>query len=135
MLSHEDYCISLTTLTELEMVKSFKELSPTNYAYELYVNTQEKTLTQEVFVTLVDETFVMAYSPIGLCPRDAETLKSLLAENMDGNYSRLALFDDDLVQIYRYPLEFLEIIELYKALDEVSQLANYAKRCYFGNTN
>lgn len=135
MLSHEDFCMSLGGLTEMEMVKSFRKLSPTNYAYELYVSIQEKTLTQEVFVTLVDETHVMAYSGIGPCPQDVETLKSLLAENMDGNHSRLALFDGDLVQVYRYPIEFLETWELFKALDEVSQLASYAQRRYLGSAS
>jgi len=132
MMSKEDFAISLTTLAEIDLVKSHKSLSPTNFTFEMYVNIQEKTLTQNVFVTLVDDTHVMAYSLIGPCPNDAATLQSILVENMDGCYSRLAVSDGDLVQVYRYPLEFLDIIEMLKALDELSQLANYALRRYYG---
>lgn len=135
MLSKEDFRVFLMDFAAMEVVKSFNDLSPTVFTYEMYVNIQEKTLTQNVIVTLVDETHVMAYSTIGPCPNDAATLQSILAENMDGCHSRLAVFDGDLVQVYRYPIEFLESWELFKALDEVSQLANYAYRCYYRGAN
>lgn len=135
MLTIEEFGISLSVLSDMDLIKSFNKVSPTNFTYKMYVNIKENTLTQDIIVTLVDDTHVMAYSHVGPCPQDADTLQSLLVENMDGCYSRLAVVDGDLVQVYRYPLEFLDTWVLFKALDETSQLANYARRQYFGEAD
>lgn len=131
MLTKEEYTMALEALAEMEFIKSHTKISATDFSFEMYTNVQEKSHTQVVLVTLVNETHVLAFSAIGPCPNNAEQLQSILAENMDGCYTRLAAFEGDLVQVYRYPLEFLEPWEMFKALDELSQLANYARQQYF----
>lgn len=112
-------------------MKAYEAGGPTDYTFELFTNVAERTRTQVVNAQLSEDgATVIAYSPIGPYPEDSGSLVTLLRENL-GYYSRLAIIEGTLVQAYRYPLQELESMELMKALDEVSQLADYYERKYY----
>lgn len=78
---------------------------------------------------------VTVFSEIGPAPDDRVLLRALLAENMDGYYSRVAIVGTLLVQVYRYSLEELEPTEFAKALLEVANYADIYERKYFGGVD
>ncbi len=78
---------------------------------------------------------VLVFSEIGAAPDDRVVLSSLLAENMDGCYSRVAVAKDSLVQICRYPIDQLEPKEFALALLEVATYADLYERKYFGGVD
>jgi hypothetical protein len=82
-----------------------------------------------------DSNRVAVFSEIGPAPQDRVQLWALLAENMDGYYSRVAIVGARLVQVYRYALDELEPTEFAKALLEVANYADIYERKYFGGTD
>lgn len=132
-MTRDDFVASLARLTMLDLVKHYKTESPSAVLLEMYPDVEQKTRTQLVAVQLTESgDRVLAFSIIGPCPKDPATLRALLTENLDGNYSRLALLEDDLAQVYTYPLEELEPVEMVKAIDEVSRFADFYENKYFG---
>lgn len=132
-MTRDEYSGALKALEQMEVCRSLDMTSDTSVSCEFYTDIREKTRWQTVQTMLVDEKSVLCFSSIGPCPQDAEILSRLLVENLDGEFSRLAVLDGDLIQIYRHRIELIEPWILYKAMDEVSQLANYAWRRYFGS--
>ena len=136
-MTRDEYIAALSRFVTLDLVKAYKSDEPTTYVLEMFTNLEEKTRTQVISVRLVnDDADVLAFSVVGPCPQDLEMMSQLLGENRDGYYSRLALMPDgDLVQVYRYPLEELEVMEFLKALDEVSRYADIYESKYFQGTD
>lgn len=135
-MTRDDFIQTLGRFVGLDIVKAYKSDSPTEYAFELYVNVEEKKRTQIVHVSLIDDdNKVLAYSLIGKCPSDSESLINFLKENIDGFYSRICVLNENLVQLYKYPLEELEYMEMLKAFDEVSRYADHFEKKYFGGAD
>ena len=131
----DEFIQALSRFAGLELVKAYESVSPTENIFELYVN-DERRRTQMVRVALLDDdTVVLAFSIIGECPSDPKTLLSLLEENNDGFYSKISVHENELVQLYKYPLEELESLEMAKAFDEVSRFADIYEAKYFGGVD
>jgi len=135
-MTRDEFIQLLSRFVGLDLVKSFRSSSPTSYSYEVYADPKEKKRTQIIHVFLTDdEKDVIAYSEIGKYPSDSNTLIELLKENFVGYYSRLCIFKDALVQVYRYPLKQLEFEELTIALYEVALFADIIEKNYFGGVD
>ncbi len=134
-MTRDDYIQAISTLPSYDIVKAYRSESPTKYAFEYYTD-DNKSRTQVIDVWLQEENQdVIAISSIGAAPNDAATLKKLLAENVDGHYSRLAIFENTLVQVYRYSLEELDAKEMFFGLLEVAKYADIYENKYFGGVD
>ncbi len=131
-MTRDEYIQVLASFTSMDIVKAFNSESPIEYTYELYVNTETKDRTQIVDVSLLETDYVIATSMIGECPLDTNILINLLEENQDGCYSRVCALNGSLFQIFKYPLDELEEIEMLKGIDEVSRYADFYEEKYFG---
>ncbi len=131
-MNRDQFIQALGRLQSLELVKAYHDEGPAKCILEMYPNIDKKNRTQLVKVQLTDDSkFVIAFSFIGACPSEPVILNKLLKENLDGCYSRIAIMGDDLVQIYRYPLEELELVEMLKGIDETSRYADHYETKYF----
>ena len=130
-MTRDDFIQSVAKFPSLKIVKAYQNDSPTEYAFECYVN-DDNSRSQIIHVWLKEEDQdVVAISEIGKAPNDVETLKKLLKENVDGYYSRLAIFKDNLVQVYKYSLNELEEQEMFLGLYEVARYADIYENKYF----
>lgn len=131
-MTRDEFIQSLTRFIALDLVKGYKPRSPTEALVEIVTDLVQEGRTQLVEVKLDDERGkVLAFSIVGDAPTDATTLTRLLQENQDGHYSRLAIFNGTLVQLFKYPLEELEPVEMARAFNEVAQFGDFYEHKYF----
>lgn len=119
-----------------DLVLKYSSESPTEYLYEIEIDGRKEPRSQLVRVFLDDQEGenldVIAYSVIGHYPNDIEALLDLLRENKDGYYSKLCVLENDLVQLYRYPIGEAEYEEMLKGIYEVARFADYYEYKYYG---
>ena len=134
-MTRDDYIQAIAKFPSYDFVKAYECESPTQYTYECYTN-DERSRTQIINVWLREEKQdVIAISTIGDAPNNAVKLKELLMENVDGYYSRLAIFENKLVQVYKYSLEELEAKEMFFGFLEVARYADIYENKYFGGVD
>ena len=135
-MEKKEFVEKLRDFGGLEIVKQYKSSSPTDYTFEIYVDMEKKIRTQLLRVVLPeDKKIVMALSVIGKYSNDTEMLINLLKENVDGNYSRICIYEDELFQIYKYPIDELDYLEMAKAFSECARYADIYEKKYFGGVD